>query len=263
MKRTIFFIAILSVVGCGPALQNPPDTFEITESRIYKDTSTFTFEGRKSPAWISDGFIGEHSRQIKGNVLTFTVKQSAREGGLDVGFSDVGAYVGPVSGVADEASICSTYDIDLSGEGRWWAGPKISVNWQGDESAKQNGEDWYENYIIEISSSSPEELHDIFTGDYFKAEILPDSVLAGSTYRNYKIRFHDWWQFWSVRQDYRETGIVPLKPILNLWSDHGLPTDRRFDGVKANIETYGEISGYGRLAVDVTDNPTKALDCAL
>ena len=263
MNRLLYVITTLSLIGCQSVSEETTVTLRDTESPIYQDTSTFIFDGRKSPAWVSDGFFGEHSRQISDRVLTFTVEQSAKEGGLDVGLSEEGTYVGPVSALADGTSICSSYDIDLAGAGRWWAGPKISVNWQGDESAKQNGDDWYENYIIEISSSSPEELHDIFTGDYFKAEILPDTAIAGSTYRNYKIRFHDWWQFWSVRQEYRETGVVPLKPILNLWSEHGLPTDRRYDGVKANIETYGQISGGGRLAVDVTTDPAKSLDCAL
>ncbi|MEP3654073.1 MAG: hypothetical protein ABJO36_04170 [Litorimonas sp.] len=232
-------------------------------SAVYEDTSTFTFDGYKSHAWVSDKFNGSHGRQIKGEVLTFTAEQMHKEGGLDVGFSKPGLKPMPVASVPDKTSICSSYDIDLLGGGRWWAGPKISVNWQGEESAKQNGDDWYENYIIEIASTSPEELHEILTDDYFSPEILPDIVLAGATYRTYKIRFHDWWQFWSVRQDYRETGTLPINPILNLWSEHGLPKNRQFDGVKANIETYGEVVGTGRMAVDVKTNPAKKLDCAL
>jgi len=138
-----------------------------------------------------------------------------------------------VSTAKSGLSICSAYDIDLSGAGRWWAGPKISVNWQGDEAAKHNGDDWYENYIVEIASSTPAELHDIFMGDYFKAEELPSTVIAGSQYRHYKIRFHSWWQFWSVRQSYRASGRLPIEPIIDVWLDHGLPSDRIFDGVKA------------------------------
>ena len=134
------------------------------------------------------------------------------------------------------------------------------VNWQGEESAKQNGDDWYENYVVEIASSSPQELHTLFTGDYFKAEELPPLTLAGSTYRNYKIRFHDWWQFWSVRQDYRATGILPIEPIVDVWIAHGLPTDRLFDGVKANIERYGPIEGEGAVRFSAADDP-QHMDC--
>ena len=250
MSRFFFFI-ILSLAGCQ------------STSGLHESTFTFEFQGRYSHAWVSNKFDGTHSRQIQDDTLTFTVQQSAVEGGLDVGLSTGELRPVPVKRVAANASICSSYDIDLSGEGRWWAGPKISVNWQGDESAKQNGDDWYENYVIEIASTTPEELHDLFTGDYFDAEILPDAILAGSTYRNYKIRFHDWWQFWTVRQDYRESGTVPIKPILNLWVDHGLPEGRQFDGVKANIETYGQLIGTGRIAVDDTAELAKVLECGI
>ena len=239
------------------------DTGSANESLIYDNTSSFVFEGRKSSAWMSDKFSGSHSRQISDDVLTFKVEQFSQEGGLDVGLSLSASESMLVERVADGTSICSSYDIDLSGKGRWWAGPKISVNWQGDESAKENGDDWYENYIIETASTSPEELHDILTDDYFSPKILPDIVISGATYRTYKIRFHDWWQFWSVRQDFRETGVVQIKPILYLWAEHGLPTDRQFDGVKANVETYGKISGSGRLAINVSTDPNKPLDCRI
>jgi len=251
MSRLFSLCLFLSLAGCQSA------------SGIYEHTSSFEFNGRKSHAWVSDKFNGTHSRQIQNDILIFKMQQSAVEGGLDVGLSTGELRPMPVSRVPQGASICSTYDIDLSGKGRWWAGPKISVNWQGEESAKQNGDDWYENYIIEIASTTPEELHNILTDDYFRAEVLPDIVLAGGTYRSYKIRFHDWWQFWSVRQDYRKTGTVPLKPILSLWAEHGLPKDRQFDGVKANIETYGQLNGAGRLAVQDTTGPAEFLDCVL
>ncbi len=233
-------------------------------SEIYaNDTNAFTFRGYKSHAWVSDKFSGSHSRQIDGDVSSFSVEQIHEQGGLDVGFSKLGIKPSAAVNVPDGAKICSSYDISLSGEGRWWAGPKISVNWQGEESAKQNGDDWYENYIVEIASTSPSELHDILTDDYFSPEILPDTVWAGATYRNYKIRFHDWWQFWSVRQDYRETGTVPVKPILEFWTEHGMPETRIFDGVKANIETYGALTGSGRLAVDVTTKAEASLKCEI
>lgn len=259
MMRYLLFSFLICASGC----QNFPGPSSDSSEFYTNDTSPFTFQGRKSHAWVSDRFSGTHTRQIKDNILTFSVDQSDLRGGLDVGLSKPGIKPSAAADVRYGSKICSTYDIDLSGEGRWWAGPKISVNWQGEESAKQNGDDWYENYIVDIASTSPAELHDILTDDYFSPEILPDTVWAGATYRNYKIRFHDWWQFWSVRQDYRETGTVPVKPILEFWAEHGMPDSRKFDGVKANIETYGQLTGSGRLAVDVTTKPDKDLDCAL
>ena len=114
--------------------------------------------------------------------------------------------------------------------------------------------------MIEIASSTPQELHEIFTGDYFQAEELPALTLADATYRHYQIRFHSWWQFWSVRQEYRATGVLNVEPIIDLWIAHGLPTDRTFDGVKANLETYGPVEGYGWLTFSQANDPS-SLDC--
>ena len=262
MKSFYSLSILLSLFACQSISSGDASHSKSSTSDRYEDTSAFTFEGFKSHAWVSDKFTGRHSRQINGDILMFTADQSAREGGLDIGLSKP-LSVKPVRKVKDGTAICSSYDIELSGEGRWWAGPKISVNWQGEESAKQNGDDWYENYIVETASTPPDALHDILTGDYFSPEILPDTGWAGATYRNYKIRFHDWWQFWSVRQDYRASGTVPIKPVLDLWVQNGMPDHRQFDGVKANIETYGAVSGTGRISVDVTTDAAKTLDCAI
>lgn len=248
-------IAPLIAAACLTACATP------TSSAIYTDTERLNFNGYKSSAWVSDKFTGEHSRQIRGDTLYYTMTQSAKEGGLDVGLSQKSLMAKPVPAAIKNLSVCSSYTTNLSGEGRWWAGPKISVNWQGIEEENGNGDDWYENYIVEIASSTPDELHDIFTGDYFKAEELPSTRVAGSTYRHYKIRFHSWWQFWSVRQDYRESGTLPIAPIVEVWIDNGLPTHRLFDGVKANIETYGALTGTGQMRVDITADPSKTLVC--
>ncbi len=258
--KTVGLVFALTLSSCatqraGENDASPTGTEPKTSERIV-GLEHFEFGDRTSSAWVSDQFDGSKSRQFIGDTLHFDVEQKADEGGLDVGVSHFDVSPAPVSTAKSDMYVCSSYSVDLTGPGRWWAGPKISVNWQGDESAKQNGDDWYENYIVEIASSSPQDLHTIFTGDYFKAEELPPLVLAGSTYRNYKIRFHDWWQFWSVRQDYRTSGTLPIEPIVDTWIAHGLPTDRQFDGVKANLETYGPIKGTGSLQIATSDDPT-------
>lgn len=254
--------AALTLAGCASSSVAPAASHAESMSAPTSGLEHFEHGARSSSAWISNSFDGSKRRQFIGETLVFEVEQTAAEGGLDVGVSHVDFELAPVSTAKSDLHVCSSYATELEGPGRWWAGPKISVNWQGEESAKQNGDDWYENYIVEIASSSPQELHDLFTGDYFKAEELPPLDLAGATYRNYKIRFHDWWQFWSVRQDYRATGVLAIEPIVDTWIAHGLPTDRQFDGVKANIETYGPIKGQGRLKISASDDPA-TLTCAL
>lgn len=243
-----FAVAVLALAACATSAPNT-------------GVAHFQHGDLSSSAWVSDSFAGTKGRQFRGEVLHFDVEQTASDGGLDVGLSDVDAQPAPVATAKRGLHVCSSYSTDLTGPGRWWAGPKISVNWQGVESAKANGDDWYENYIVEIASTSPQALHDLFTGDYFKAEELPPIEVSGAVYRNYKIRFHDWWQFWSVRQEYRATGILPIEPIVDTWIAHGLPTERLFDGVKANIETYGPIEGRGELTFAASTDPS-TLTCA-
>lgn len=227
-----------------------PSVAPITpRSEINTGLNHFEFAERSSSAWVSENFDGTKSRQFHGDTLHFEVEQFAADGGLDVGVSHTDETPEPVTVAIADLHVWSSYSVDLEGPGRWWAGPKISVNWQGDEAAKQNGDDWYENYIVEIASTTPDELHDLFMGDYFKGEELPSIEVSGSTYRNYKIRFHSWWQFWSVRQDYRATGLLSIEPIVDTWIAHGLPEERMFDGVKANLETYGPIEGQGTLQI--------------
>ena len=245
-------ITAFVLAGCETGLSSTPLN---DRSESIETVDHFEFGALSSSAWVSDSFDGRHARQFFGETLRFEVEQFAPEGGLDVGVTPIDVQPNGVTQAKQNLQICSSYAIDLAGTGRWWAGPKISVNWQGEESAKQNGDDWYENYVVEIASTTPDDLHALFTGDYFKAEELPPLELAGSSYRNYKIRFHDWWQFWSVRQDYRASGVLPVEPIVDTWIAHGLPADRIFDGIKANIETYGPISGTGELSVGVARSP--------
>ncbi|MEL7058222.1 MAG: hypothetical protein AAGL09_17965 [Pseudomonadota bacterium] len=257
-------VAAFALTGCVTPSTDVTDTIGAENSLNISEPNLglehFEFGDRSSSAWVSDSFDGFKSRQFIGDMLHFEVEQTADEGGLDVGVSHLDFVPVSVSNAKSGLYVCSAYSTNLVGPGRWWAGPKISVNWQGEESAKQNGDDWYENYIVEIASSTPQALHDLFTGDYFKAEELPPLVLSGSTYRNYKIRFHDWWQFWSVRQDYRKKGTLPVEPILDAWIASGLPAERQFDGVKANIETYGPLSGTGWLTIATSSDPTN-LNC--
>jgi hypothetical protein len=261
LMRIFSTLAVASLASCATTPLTASETAPVNFSAPNETTDHFIFGDYTSSAWISDSFNGEKTRQFKGKSLHYTVTQTASEGGIDIGLSRVDFEPVPVAQAKSNLHVCSAYITDLSGKGRWWAGPKISVNWQGDEAAKQNGDDWYENYIVEIASSTPDELHDIFTGDYFKAEELPSTRLAGADYRHYKIRFHSWWQFWSVRQDYRESGILPVEPILDVWIEHGLPSERIFDGVKANIETYGNINGTGTLRMDSSQKGADILDC--
>ena len=78
MNRLLSLITFLSLIRCQVVSKETVVTFLETESSIYKDTSIFIFDGRNSPARVSESFQGEYSRQIKGDVLTFTADPVTR-----------------------------------------------------------------------------------------------------------------------------------------------------------------------------------------
>lgn len=213
-----------------------------------------------SPAWVNEAFTGTHQRTLTGNTLTFSIEQSQQGGGWDTAVSLAQDTRFLVSDVPSNAAICFDYDLKFSDapSGTWWVGPKISVNWAAMTDAPSIG-DWYENYVVETARQTPQELEaSLF--DYFDPVFLGESVINGATYRHIKLRYQDWWQYWSIRQDYRTSGMLDINPILKAWE--GLPDALPFDGVKANIETHGPVSGQGTIRAEQSVSGEYPLDPA-
>ncbi|MEL6686304.1 MAG: hypothetical protein AAFP97_01635 [Pseudomonadota bacterium] len=198
-----------------------------------------------SPVWVNEIFSGTHNRALIGNTLIFSVDQTEEGGGWDTAVGLARDHQYTVSELPSDAAICFNFDLNLTTgqSGSWWVGPKISVNWAAMTDAPSSG-DWYENYIVEMASQSPSELEaNLF--EYFDPVFLGETEINGATYRHIKLRYQQWWQYWSIRQDYRESGVLDIWPILDAWT--GIPRDLLFDGVKANIETHGPVSGNGSI----------------
>ena len=209
-----------------------------------------------SSMWTSGGFRGSFDRVYHDQRATLRMTLSAREGGLDSGIG-VDTFPKPnVDQVHPDAFICWKVDTKLSGSGKWWAGPKVSVNWTGD--AGSDGEaGWFENYIVENASDTPAEKEAELLGDYFQGTFLGETVHDGSVYRHFRVPFLDWTQYYTIRQDYREEGSTSLSPILTKWLADGM-SNTNFDGVKVNIETYGQIDGSFALQTYIPANITPA-----
>ena len=201
-------------------------------------------KGYSSPVWTSgdvnnpndnDRFQGSITRYFGGDNLKVELKQLTKPG-MDTAIEG-GSSLPKASMLDPNYTVSGKLTIDeLTQEGSWWYGPKISVGWNS-EGHKDGTKGWYENYIVEVGSDSPQELHDLLTGDWYKGKLVATTTQDGSVYKHYLAPFKSWHQFWSVRQDYRYEGATNIGKIVKVWLDNGLP-DKKYDGVKINIETH-------------------------
>lgn len=197
-----------------------------------------------SPAWVSGEFEGQFTRTLTGNQLTFSLDE--KNGGMDTAVARTDLSGIKVDAVHPDLAVCSNLTVD--GDGFWWAGPKVSVNWRAMTDEGKGEGIWYENYIIDKASLTPDEMEN-WVYDIHKGDFIGTTEHDGSVYKHYLIHFKSWKQYWAIRQDYRDSGVTSIKPILNKWRELGLE-NRDFDGVKLNIEFHGPakadvaIKGY-------------------
>lgn len=201
-----------------------------------------------SPLWLSDAFDGEHERRFEGEELVLTMTQRAETGGLDTALATAEGELPAVADVSDDLVVCFAFEVDLEGEGHWWAEPKISVNWNRDAETETTG--WHETYVVEVADDAPDVI-EARMKDYWDVTFLGETVQDGSVYRHFTFPFEDWDQYWAIRQDYRTEGATSIGPILAIWQEGGLSSTEPMDGVKINIETYGPMAGTVRIAADI------------
>ena len=257
MTRLLLGAAALALCACATtddvSDNAPTDDFVAAMGVMSEDTARIFDGDYTSTAWVSDAFRGTQTRDLDGNRLRFTVNNThPSEGGWDGSVSlpeDVYGDV-KVRDVGAGAVACTSYHVDMQvpegAKSKWWAGPKISVNWAAMESDSNPG-DWYENYIITDGSSTAQEWLD-GTRTWAKVEDLGATTIDGARFRHFKMRFNTWWQFWSFREAFAPGTKVPVKPILDVWVANGLPDGFEVDGVKANVETYGPMRATGQIA---------------
>jgi len=198
------------------------------------DSRPYNIGSNHSSVWTTDSFDGNFHRQITGDGEHFKIDLEATTGGFDTAMIEVYRPT-LVDDIDSQATISSTIDVKLDGSGEWWVGPKFSVK----ENVSQGLHENYENYVVENASRSPKSYHDRLS---YMGTYLGQTVHDGSTYKHYYNEHNTWGQFWAIRQDYRDTGSVSLKPILNMWRNNGLP-NHYFNNMRTNIETSGELSG--------------------
>ncbi len=253
---------VFSNTKCRAALACFAGSLVAVSAVVYAATSSGTdtiYSGNySSSAWQSNEFDGTKYRDLNNNRVIINVDHN--NGGFDASFGG-NFSIDKVDQVSSKFAVNASFEVSGSGNGDWWYGPKVSVNWI---SGNPNGlAGWYENYIIDTASRSPSEMHTWLLNDWDsnnpQNRYIGETNHDGATYKHYVFYFNTWVQYWAVRQTYRNSGTTSLKPILNKWRDNGLP-NKRVDGVKFNIETHG--ANYRDFKITRTCLPTSFTDDA-
>lgn len=222
---------------CGAACSTALVAMEAT-AETSAGTDALYVDDYVSSAWTSGEFVGTMFRDLEADRLQVSVDH--RVGGFDAGFGPTYA-LDAVDGVSEDYVFDARFTITGEGEGEWYVGPKISVNWPSGSGDGAAG--WYENYIVDRASRTPEEMDAWLLDDYDDGNpenrYIGTTTHDGSTYKHYVFFHRSWTQYWAVRQSYRDGGPTTVKPILNKWRADGMD-DLRLDGIKYNVETAGD-----------------------
>lgn len=196
-----------------------------------------------SPYWERDGSSGKLRRMLARDGSYLAVEVNQQSGGFDTAvlrsFPET-----RVDDIRQDVRVAARIDAQIDVvKGKWWAGPKCAVRTPGSRGLTGN----YENYVVENCSVAPDEYHAqrLSSIERKGGAYLGTTTQDGSTYRHYRIKHKEWEQFWAVRQDYRTSGAVSMKPIFEMWRKNGLP-NQVVTNIRINIETSGEMKGQVR-----------------
>lgn len=195
--------------------------------------------GLISPYWERDGSSGKLRRMLAKDGSYLAVEVNQESGGFDTAvlrsFPET-----HVDDIREDVRVGAKIDVV---KGKWWVGPKCAVRKPGSRGLTGN----YENYVVENCSVPPDEYHAQRLSNIERkgGAYLGTTTQDGSTYRHYRIKHREWEQFWAVRQDYRTSGAVSMKPIFEIWRKNGLP-NQVITNVRINLETSGNMKGTVR-----------------
>lgn len=209
-----------------------------------KHTPKIGFGSLNSGSWISDEFEGEHCRKLLDEGRRLITQLEVEEGGFDTGIAHM-TIDNRVDDFHPETTITAQTEMNFAsvGDDAWWmVGPKIGATICQDCSLEDNLSTWYENYVIENASESPERRHERCLNSSGKCQYIGETLQDGSTYKHYLWQHNTWKQFYAVRQDYRTGGEVNVAPIVEYWKENGHP-NHYMNELKYNFESGGPISG--------------------
>ena len=209
-----------------------------------KHTPRIEVEPFNSGSWISEKFKGEHCRELSDEGTTLTTQLQAEEGGFDTGITH-STKDNRIDDLHPETAISAQTEIDFVSvaDDTWWmVGPKLGAMICQDCSLEDNLSTWYENYVIENASKSPDERHEQCLNSPDKCQYIGETAQDGSTYKHYLWKHKTWKQFYAVRQDYRTGGEVNVALIMKYWRENGHP-NHYLNGIKYNFESGGPVSG--------------------
>jgi len=197
-----------------------------------------------SGSWISEEFKGEHCRELSAEGTRLTTKLQVEDGGFDTAIAH-STKDNRVDDRHPEKTINAYTEMDFVSiaDNTWWmVGPKLSGMICQDCSLEDNYSTWYENYVIENASESPNERHERCLDSPSDCQYIGETAQNGSAYKHYLWRHKTWKQFYAVRQEYRTGGEVNVAPILKYWRENGHP-NHYLNSMRYNFESGGPIAG--------------------
>lgn len=198
-----------------------------------------------SGSWISDKFKGEHCRELSTEGTMLTTNLQINEGGFDTGIGHITTDNRVDDLYSEKVIVSAQTELDFVSvaDNTWWmSGPKLSAMICQDCSLEDNLSTWYENYVIENASESPNERHERCLNSAKKCQYIGETFQNGSTYKHYLWRHKTWKQFYAVRQEYRTGGEVNVALIMKYWREKGHP-NHYLNNIKYNFESGGPVSG--------------------
>ena len=215
--------------------------------------------------WESPNFKGDYIAVTAPGVKAITFHTKNSTGGHAAYVSE---YV-PASwdeplrldDVHQDVTIRGRVEHNFDNENRWAFGPKVSAHPCAKKSECEDiwKSGWYENYIVENSSWTPEQMHERYTKPEFNGKYLGETYHDGSAYKHYRVTHpvHGKWKlFWAVRQNYRSSGEVHIAPILEKWRENGMKNGY-LSWIEYNMELFGKGPWEGTFKISdfqTTDN---------
>ena len=213
------------------------------------------------------------SPQFQGDYIAVTARPDAKA--LTVHVDGTGGFAGYVNeyvptswdeivrvdAVHQDVTIEGKVEHTFGNESNWVSGPKISTRPCNKKSECEDiwESGWNENYIVENSLRTPEQMHEIYTRPARNGKYLGETYHDGSTYKHYSYTHPNhgkWKMFTAIRQNYRLSGEVHVAPILKKWRNNGMKNGY-INWVEYNIELFGKGPWEGTMEIknfQTTDN---------
>ena len=170
-----------------------------------------------------------------GHAGVVRVDVDIRSGGYDAGVAR-STMPARVDRTFDAKPLIANCNVQLSGNGHWWAGPKFVICKQRRWTSLDGN---WECYIIEDADMPPADLMRMM-----KAEYVGRQIVHGDVYLHYTKPWENWQQAIAIRENYRTGGAMHFGPIVKYWRENLPMPNWYMHSPKVGLETTGQMKGF-------------------